>query len=110
MFTLLLFGSQLEATDMQFGFISGHSTVMCSLIFKDIVDHYLHHGSIVKTDVPRSVIRPIFDSYIRQKACATWNKQMSKYFTLENRVKQGGVISSIFFSIYIKTVFIKFRN
>ena len=88
MFILLLF--------LLFGFISGHSTVMFSLIFKDIVDHYLHHGNIVKTDVPRCVRRPIFDSYIRQKACATWNTQMSKYFTMENRVKQGGFISSIF--------------
>ena len=32
---------------MQFGFKRGHSTVMCSLIFKEIVDHYLHHGSNV---------------------------------------------------------------
>ena len=44
---LLLFGGQLEASDMQFGFKRGHSTVMCSLIFKEIVDHYLHHGSNV---------------------------------------------------------------
>ena len=117
---LLLFRGQLEASDMQFGFKSGHSTVMCSLIFKEIVDHYLHHGSnvysclldaskafdrvhygtlfrlLLKKDVPRCVIRLVFDSHIRQKACATWNKQMSEYFTMENRVKQGGVISPIF--------------
>ena len=30
---LLLFGGQLEASDMQFGFKRGHSTVLCSLIF-----------------------------------------------------------------------------
>ena len=94
---------------------------MCSLIFKVIVDHYLHHGSnvysclleaskefdmvhygtlfrlLLKKDVPRCVIRVDFDSYIRQKACATWNKQMSEYFTMDNGVKQGGVISPIFF-------------
>ena len=116
---LLLFGGQLEASDMQFGFKRGHSTVMCSLIFKEIVDHYLHLGSnvysclldvskafdrvhygtlfrlLLKKDVPRCVIRLVFDSYIRQKACATWNKQMSEYFTMENGVKQGGVISPI---------------
>ena len=87
---------------MQFGYKKGHSTVMCSLIFKEIVDHYLHHGSnvyscplevskafdrvhhgtlfrlLLKKDVPRCVItqpqqliRLVFDSYIRQKACAT---------------------------------------
>ena len=44
---LLLFGGQLEASDMQFDSKRGHSTVMCSLIFREIVDHYLHHGSNV---------------------------------------------------------------
>ena len=116
----MLFGGQLEASDMQFGFKRGHSTVMCSLIFKEIVDHCLHHGSnvysclldaskafdrvhygtlfrlLLKKDVPRCVIRLVFDSYIRQKACATWNKQMSEYFAMENGVEQGGVISKIF--------------
>ena len=94
---------------------------MCILICKVIVDHYLHHGSnvysclleaskefdrvhdgtlfslLLKKDVPRCVIRVVFDSYIRQKACATWNKQMSEYFTMDNGVKQGGVISPICF-------------
>ena len=88
---------------MQCGFKRGHSTVMCSLIFKEIVDHYLHHGSnvysclldpfkafdrvhygtlfilLLKKDVPRCVIILLFDSCIRQKTCAAWNKQMSEY-------------------------------
>ena len=106
---------------MQFVLIKrGQSTVMCSLIFKEIVDHYLHHGSnvhgclldaskafdrvhhgtlfrlLLKKDVPRCVLRLVFDSYIRQKACSTWNKQMSEYFTMENGLKQGGIISPIF--------------
>ena len=110
---------------MQFGFKRGHSTVMCSLIFKEIVHYYIiiHHGSnvysclidaskafdrvhygtlfrlLLKNDVPRCVIRLVFDNYIRQKACATWNKQMSEYFTMENEVKQGRLISPIFCSI-----------
>ena len=82
-FILFLFGSQLEASDMQFGFRRGHSTVMCSLIFKEIFYHYLHDGSnvysclldaskafdrvyygtlfrlLLKKDVPRCVIRVV---------------------------------------------------
>ena len=54
--------------------------------------------------------RLVFDSYIRQKACATWNKQMSEYFTMENGVKQGGVISPIFISIYIDPLLLQLRN
>ena len=33
---VFLFGGQLEASDKQFSFKRGHSTVMCSLIFKEI--------------------------------------------------------------------------
>ena len=32
-YLIMLFGGQLEASDMQFSFKRGHSTVMCSLIF-----------------------------------------------------------------------------
>ena len=35
---------------------------------------------------------------------------MSEYFTMENRVKQGGVISPIFFSIYIDPLLLQLRN
>ena len=46
-------------------------------------------------------IRLILDSYIRQKACALWNNVKSRYFTITNGVKQGGVISPFFFGLYI---------
>ena len=35
---------------------------------------------------------------------------MSEYFTMENGVKQGGVISPIFFSIYIDPLLLQLRN
>ena len=41
----------------------------------------------------RCIIRLIFDSYIRQRLCVTWNSTKSMYFSIHNGVKQGGVIS-----------------
>ena len=35
---------------------------------------------------------------------------MSEYFTMINGVKQGVVISSIFFSIYIDSLLLQLRN
>ena len=35
---------------------------------------------------------------------------MSEYFTMENGVKQGGVISPILFSKYIDPLLLKLRN
>ena len=65
---------------------------------------------LLKKDVPRCVIRLVFDSYIRHKACATWNKRISEHCTLENGVKQGGVISPILFSIYIDPLLLQLCN
>ena len=44
---LLLYGNELQASDMQFGFKQGHSTTLCSLIYKEVVNHYLNCGSNV---------------------------------------------------------------
>ena len=47
--------------------------------------------------------RLVLDSYIRQKACPLWNSVKSRYFTMANRIKQGGVISLIFL-VYVMTM------
>ena len=122
---LLLYGNELQSSDMQFGFKQGHSTTLCSLIYKEVVNHYLNGGSnvysclldaskafdrvhygtlfrlLLKKEIPKCIIRLILDSYIRQTSCALWNNVKSGYFTMANGVKQGGVISPIFFSLYI---------
>ena len=118
---ILLYGDELQSSDMQFGYKQGHSTTLCTLIYKEVVHHYLNSGSnvysclldaskafdrvhygtlfnvLLTKCIPMSVIRLILDSYIRQKSCALWNNVKSRYFTMSNGVKQGGVISPIFF-------------
>ena len=34
------FFNELQSSDMQFGFKRGHSTTLCSLIYKEVVNHY----------------------------------------------------------------------
>ena len=73
----------------------------------------VHYGtlfSVLLTKcVPMCFIRLILDSYIRQKACAIWNNVKSRYFTMANRVKQGGVISPIIFSLYMDPLLDRLR-
>ena len=90
---LLLYGDELQSSDIQFGYKQGHSTTLCTLIYKEVVDHYLNCGSnvysclldaskafdrvhyrtlfsvLLTKCVPMCFIRLILDSYIRQKAC-----------------------------------------
>ena len=86
----LLYGNDLQSSDMQFDFKQGQSTTLCSLIYKEVVNHYLNGDSnvycndldaskafdmvycgalfklLLKKKIIRYIIRSILDSYIRQ--------------------------------------------
>ena len=55
-------------------------------------------------------IRLIFDSYIKEKACVAWGVFRSQYLLYKNGVKQGGVLSPIFFTIYIDKLLVMLRT
>ena len=44
---LLKYSKQLQSSDMQFGYKEGHSTTLCTLIYKEVIDHYINNDSIV---------------------------------------------------------------
>ena len=48
--------------------------------------------------------------YIRQRARVTWNSTKSLYFSIHNGVKQGGMISLIFFNLYLDPMLIRLRE
>ena len=117
---LLLCGDELQSSDMQFGYKQGHSTTLCTLIYKEVVHHYLNCGSnvysclldaskafdrvhygtlfsvLLTKCVPMCFIRLILDSYIRQKACAIWNNVKFRYFTMTNGVNREGLSQQFF--------------
>ena len=43
--------------------------------------------------------------YVNQKCYVKWANELSEPFTVANGVKQGAVISSLLFSIYIDNLF-----
>lgn len=131
---LELYGKQFYTSDMQFGFKSNHSTIMCTAIYKEVVNHYrcngsdvysclldaskafdrLHFGKmfqiLMKRNIPLSIIRVLFDSYIRQQACALWGDYRSPYFSISNGTKQGGILSPLLFTLYIDQLLIKLKK
>ena len=44
---LVLYGDELQSSDMQFRYKQGHSTTLCTLIYEEVVHHYLNSGSNV---------------------------------------------------------------
>ena len=105
---------------MQFGYKESHSTTLCTFIYKEVIDHYInndstvyscfldaskafdrvHYGKLFRIllskNIHKIVVRLYFDSYMRQKACVSWDNIKTSYFSMSNGVKQGGVIYSIF--------------
>ena len=43
--------------------------------------------------------------YIHQKMCIRWDNAISSSFTVSNGVKQGGIMSPIFFNVYMDVLY-----
>ena len=123
-----------STSEMQFGFKEKHSTTMCTVILREVIQNYIeghsnvycclldaskafdkvHYGKLftilLAKNVSPYVIRLLIDSYVRQQACVSWNGFKSNYFILQNGVKQGGVLSPILFTMYIDNLLIKLKQ
>ena len=109
---------------MQFWYKQGHSTTLCTFIYKEVVHHYLYSGSNVYScllDAPKAFdrvhygtrfrvlltkcvsmcfIRLVLDSYNRQKTHAIWNSVKSRYSNMARELNREGSFHN-FFSLYI---------
>ena len=51
------------------------------------------------------LIRLILFTYCNQKLVIKWGQAYSKEMSISNGVKQGGVISALFFCVYLDDLF-----
>lgn len=115
---------QLQTSNLQFAYKTGHSTVMCSSILKEVVNHYIKNNSrvyccmldaskafdrlrydklftmLVERGLPPVIIRLLLDLYTNQMSRARWGDSHSGYFNVQNGIRQGGILSPILYSIY----------
>ena len=128
------YSEKLLTSELQFSFKSEHSTNMCTSIFKEVCSYYkarntdvfvclldaskafdrVHYGKLFellnKRKVPVIVRRLLLDMYTRQHIQATWNGSLSEAFTVENGVKQGGILSPILFCVYMDELLNRINN
>ena len=129
-----LHGNYLNTSDMQLCYKKGHSTTMCTLIYKEIINQYINNGSdvysclldtskafdrlhyrklfriLLSKKIPILIIRCILDSYLRQSVCVMCDSCKSEYFKMYNGVKQAGVISCHLFNLYIDPLLVQLSN
>ena len=122
--------ANLCTSDYQYGFKKRHSTNHCTFVVKEVISYYCNNGTdvfscaldmqkafdkvnlivlfkkLISRDIPLHMIRLLFDLYYMLSLSVLWNGCMSKQFISYNGVKQGGVLSSILFCIYIDDLLI----
>ena len=66
----------------------------------DRVNYYKLFGELLRRDISPIVLRLFLYMYTSQALRVKWGHNVSKYVTVRNGVKQGGVLSHLLFAIY----------
>ena len=109
----------------QFGFKKGHGTDQCIYVLKEVinlynslntcistcfldaskafdrVNHQLLFQKLEKRKVPGYIIRILTFWYEHQTMSVQWGNLLSESFHVSNGVRQGGILSSYLFNVYI---------
>ena len=120
--------------DRQHGFRKGYSTSTAGFIFKesilqyfngdspvyaafldiskafDKVDHKILMNKLLSSGVPVALVNLIGYWYSHQNVSVRFNGSMSDTWLLRTGVRQGGILSPLFFSLYINDVLNNISN
>ena len=113
--------SVFETSDYQFGLKSHHSTDYVERHFEyykshstsvyicfmdaskafDRVNHLTLFKKSIDSGMPPIFVRVIVTWYCEQHACVRWGLTLSPKFYVSNGVRQGGILSPLFFNLYM---------
>ena len=115
----------IYTSDNQFSFKPKHSTDLCIFTLKSIIDYYVNASSpvyicyldaskafdrvnywklfdkLISRNVPLILIRFMMTWYCTQEFVVKWGNVVSAPFSVANGVRQGGILSPLFFNVFI---------
>ena len=76
----------------------------------DRVEHWSLFKKLIDRNVPLVVVRILVHWYRQQTLCVKWGRNTSSFFTVSNGVRQGGILSPFFFTLYIDELSYELNN
>ena len=76
----------------------------------DNVRHSILFQKLSKRGIPPIILRFIIYMNEIQVVNVRWNSEYSNEFKLKNGVKQGAVLSALFYCVYVDDLFLRLRN
>ena len=76
----------------------------------DRVNHWLLLKKLIERDIPPFVIRLLMFWYTEQLFCVRWGNTTSSNFHVKNGLRQGGILSPIFFNVFIDELSIQLTS
>jgi len=67
----------------------------------DRVNHFKLLSTLIKMALPRSFIDIIYNWYMRLSVFVKWNNSFSSILYVHSGVRQGGILSGLFFNAYV---------
>ena len=94
-------------------FVNNDSRVFCTFLdASKAFDHLVHSGLFLKLmdrNVPANFLNVIISWYSDLKCCVKWADQFSDWFAITAGVRQGGILSPDFYSIYVDDLITKLK-
>ena len=111
--------------DHEFRFKAKHLTDMCIFTVKTLVKYYTDQmtpvytcllgaskafdrvnywtwfAKLIETDAPLLIVHVLLFWYQKQQVCINWGNSCSTYFPICNAVRQGRILSSRLFALYV---------
>ena len=129
-----IFFDHLTTSQHQYGFKRDNSTVHALHCLRETVNFYVNHGSrvycsfldaskafdrlvhaglflkLIRRNIPLVFLEIIMSWYGNLRCRVKWDDSFSDYFSILAGVRQGGILSPDFYSIYVDDLLLRLQN